>query len=530
MASSFLFLTIPAIPPANGDVLSWNATNGDWEPTTIPSGLFAAGGDLSGSNTDQTVIAIQGHSVSSSAPSLNQVFVWTGSAWVPTTLSASELPNLSGDVSGAINLTVVQKLQGFAISSATPTLGQILELTGSAWTPSNLPISLPPNGPAGGDLGSAYPNPTVIALQGNKIQSGTLGSLQDGYILTWKNSDGYWEAKPAPSGFMAGKDLSGTATSQTVIALQGNAIKPGTLGSSQDGYVLTWKNSDGYWEAEPSAIPAITATEIAIGTGSSITGYASSSLSNAGTDFIALGDISANLPTSGFLRLPALSGGGATAQYLTIGNPSANIVWSQYGSVYFGSTAYPTVMIGGGTSVLQSGAYQLGIQTGQFYISNLNVMSIAGSSSFAFVQGTVGGSYRFPSSGSGGALQVGTLTGDPTTSSPLQMGVSISHAIGALSGTASIVLSSAEYTNQIVRFTGTAASGLALTITMPAIVGGASGYALLSDFSLCTMASISSLTFKVGSTTYAVSAPTANVGYTVSWDGTTLSALVMAKA
>ena len=48
MASTFLFLTIPTIPPADGDVLTWNATTGDWEPGVGGGGGggFTAGGEI----------------------------------------------------------------------------------------------------------------------------------------------------------------------------------------------------------------------------------------------------------------------------------------------------------------------------------------------------------------------------------------------------------------------------------------------------------------------------------------------------
>lgn len=36
----------------------------------------------------------------------------------------------------------------------------------------------------------------VIAIQGNPVDSTTLGTTQDGYDLTWENADGKWEAKP----------------------------------------------------------------------------------------------------------------------------------------------------------------------------------------------------------------------------------------------------------------------------------------------------------------------------------------------
>jgi hypothetical protein len=121
----------------------------------------------------------------------------------------------------------------------------------------------------------------------------------------------------------------------------------------------------------------------------------------------------------------------------------------------------------------------------------------------------------------GGVSGVGSL---------LQTGVSASHTITGLTGTTTVTLSPTEYANQVIRFIGTAASGLTLSVALPVVSGDISGYTLWLDFTLCTMASISSLTFSVGATTYHVSVPTTNVTYMVSWDGTTLSASVMTKA
>ena len=47
-------------------------------------GGFTAGGDLGGTTTSQTVIGIQSHAVSSTAPSTGQVLEWTGTAWTPS--------------------------------------------------------------------------------------------------------------------------------------------------------------------------------------------------------------------------------------------------------------------------------------------------------------------------------------------------------------------------------------------------------------------------------------------------------------
>jgi hypothetical protein len=44
-------------------------------------------------------------------------------------------------------------------------------------------------------------------------------------------------------------DISGS-----VVGIQGNPIDAETLSSSEDGYVLTWDNTDGYWVARPEAV------------------------------------------------------------------------------------------------------------------------------------------------------------------------------------------------------------------------------------------------------------------------------------
>jgi hypothetical protein len=54
---------------------------------------------------------------------------------------------------------------------------------------------------ATGDLSGVYPNPTVAKIKGNAVATQTLGASQDGYQLTWSNTDGYWLAKPTISVF-----------------------------------------------------------------------------------------------------------------------------------------------------------------------------------------------------------------------------------------------------------------------------------------------------------------------------------------
>ena len=128
--------------------------------------------------------------------------------------------SLSNDLGNTASHPYVIGIQGRPISSQAPVVGEILGWNGIVWMP-----MLPAPGITtvfSGDIVGLYPTPTVVRIQGNTIKSGSLGSTQDGYTLTWNNSAGEWQPQPAASGFAAGGDLTGTSASQQVVSLTGS--------------------------------------------------------------------------------------------------------------------------------------------------------------------------------------------------------------------------------------------------------------------------------------------------------------------
>lgn len=234
----------------NGYGLVWNNTDGYWEATPPTGGppTGPAAGDLGGTYPNPLVTGLQGNPVEAAVPQDGYVLAWNQLAgqWQPQPITAGSV-TLGGDVTGPANANTVTAIQNTPVSGTTPTTNQVLKYNGSEWLPTTLASSYPPSGPAGGDLTGTYPNPTIADIQNNPVDLGVLGPAQDGYVMSWDNTDGYLTMKPVPSGtFIAGGDLTGTDTSQIVTEIQSNPINlGGLLGALQDGYVLTWDNTLG---------------------------------------------------------------------------------------------------------------------------------------------------------------------------------------------------------------------------------------------------------------------------------------------
>lgn len=98
-----------------------------------------------------------------------------------------------GDLSGSETDQTVVGIRNVPVSATTPTTDQVLEYNGTEYVPTNLPNSLPPNGEARGDLDEYYPGPTVVGIQNIAVPV----PANDGYVLTYNAGTYLWSAVPS---------------------------------------------------------------------------------------------------------------------------------------------------------------------------------------------------------------------------------------------------------------------------------------------------------------------------------------------
>ncbi len=150
----------------------------------------------------------------------------------------------SGDISGTVTHQTVIGLQTRPISSSAPAVGSLLWFDGAAWQ----------YGVPAGDLSFSAPNVRVAKIQGNAVKNQTLGSSQDGYVLTWINANSDWEATPSSNAITLFGDVTGPGSSNIVVAWRNKQLDAATMGSPTDGYVPTWVAGSNAWKALPTTI------------------------------------------------------------------------------------------------------------------------------------------------------------------------------------------------------------------------------------------------------------------------------------
>lgn len=140
---------------------------------------------------------------------------------------------LGGDLSGTTDSATVTKIRGISVSATTPTSNQILQISGSTWTPTTLAVTL------AGDVTGGYAANTVVKLQNRTVAATSPSDLQ---YLGWNNGASQWEPKTitATTSVTMTGDVSGNSATNSV-----DKIKAVTVSATAPttGQTLTYSGS-----------------------------------------------------------------------------------------------------------------------------------------------------------------------------------------------------------------------------------------------------------------------------------------------
>ena len=221
-----------SVAPLDGQFLRWNSALQQWEATTLAGALsvFGRTGAITAQTGDYSFPQIAG------------------------TISGSQMPAASGDLSGSLPGPTVVKIQSRPVSATTPLTGQVLSWDGAQWTPQNAvgggtsvfgrtgavtaqtgdysfgqiagTVGSGQLPAAGGDLSGTLNSAMVTQMQGRPISAAT---PLPGQFLGWNGSQ--WTPQNAAGGMASVFGRTGTVTAQTGDYTFGQIA--GTVGSGQ---------------------------------------------------------------------------------------------------------------------------------------------------------------------------------------------------------------------------------------------------------------------------------------------------------
>lgn len=149
---------------------------------------------------------------------------------------ASNTPNQpSGDNQILVGIRVgtnVHFRDGFVISDGQSQI--LFDGSGGGFTP-------------GGDLAGTSTNQTVVGWEHKALDAVTMGAPSTGYVPVYDGVAQKWKAQAGSSLFTPGGDLSGNATSQTVIGWETKPLDATSFGAPTDAQIPIWNNSSTKW-------------------------------------------------------------------------------------------------------------------------------------------------------------------------------------------------------------------------------------------------------------------------------------------
>ena len=250
---------------------------GDTDASDDITNTTLAGGDLSGTFPNPTVVSLQGNAVSAASPGTGQILKWNGQWSLATDNvndadadASNELQDLSISSNGTIltisntgsSVTLNEYNAGPGISVTGTSPNFLINNTGDTNAADDITTSTP----AGGDLSGNFPSPSVVSVQGFPFSNTTPAS---GQVLKWNGTqwapaaDGNTSYSAGTGisisggnvidntgdvdasdditiGSAAGGDLSGIYPNPSVSALQGRSV---STNAPATGEILKWSGT-----------------------------------------------------------------------------------------------------------------------------------------------------------------------------------------------------------------------------------------------------------------------------------------------